>query len=364
MVSYFTGDWDFLPRFETVLGTVHIGRSMQVDMFGVAMKDTPRISIDFDEDPTTLEGAWKKMREVRQFFAWMMGYASGWKDVKVFTCRLDGNGFRADTDGHLEVFGPNEWKELPEVEKRCGTLIDASSNPDHFGKVMRNWLERNGARRRKEANTQFFGCIPGASYCVMEDGIVSAANTFDLLPDEDKPEAEPLADEILGILQQASEDIKSAMGPCARRQDVLNVLGRIRANKRLRDIVEHRAAVVLNHYGGDKLKDLDKLIRLAVQCRNYYTHGGDDPNIGDVDFADFGVVLFLTRTLEFIYGASELLLCGWDAATSLAAEWHPIGGYVKDYDRTCSLVPGVNSHSPLLVPVHKVGSRGRGGKGT
>ena len=58
MVSYFTGDWDFLPRFETVLGTVHVGRSMQVDLFGQSMEDTPRITVDFDDKPTTLEGAW------------------------------------------------------------------------------------------------------------------------------------------------------------------------------------------------------------------------------------------------------------------------------------------------------------------
>ena len=29
------------------------------------MEDTPRISIDFDDDPTTLEGAWEKMRDAR-----------------------------------------------------------------------------------------------------------------------------------------------------------------------------------------------------------------------------------------------------------------------------------------------------------
>ena len=101
MVSYFTGDRDFVRRFETVLGTVHVGRSIHVDLFGQRIEDTPRISIEFDDDPTTLEDAWVKMRKVRQFFAWMMGYAPGWKDVKVFTCKLDENGFRADTHGHL-----------------------------------------------------------------------------------------------------------------------------------------------------------------------------------------------------------------------------------------------------------------------
>ena len=342
MMTYFTGDWNFLPEFETVLGTVHVGRSMHVDLFGQRMEDTPRISIDFDDDPTTLVGAWEKMRKVRQFFAWIMGYAPGWKDVKVFTCKLDENGFRADMDGHLEAFGPNEWEELPESANKSGTLIDASSNPDQFVEVMANWLERNDDRRRKEANDRFFGCFSGTSNRVLEDGIVSAANTFDLLPDEDKPETEPLAEEVLSILRRASREIKSAMADGPRRNDVLFELRRIRVNTRLRDIVEHRAAVVLEHYREDRLNGFKELIRLAVKCRDYYTHGGDSSKKGEVDFANYDVVIFLTRTLEFIYGASELLLCGWDPATSLRDEWHPIGGYVKDYDRSRSRVPSVN----------------------
>ena len=235
--------------------------------------------------------------------------------------------------GHLDVFGPNEWEEVPENARRCGTLIDASGNPEQFVAVMGKWLERNDDPKRKRANARFFGCLRGMSGRVMEDGIVSAANTFDLLPDEDKPPAKPLAEDVLMILEDAIGKVKDTMDPGARREDVLNSLGRIRANKPLRDIVEHRAAVVLDYFGRDKLDNLQDVIRLAVQCRNHYTHGGDEKNAVAVDFGDIDVVYFLTETLEFIYAASELLECGWDAATSIADEWHPIGGYVRSYDR-------------------------------
>ena len=257
----------------------------------------------------------------------------------VFTSELNEDGFRVDRDGHLEVFGPNEWKEVPENARRCGTLIDASGNPEQFVEVMGKWLERNDDPKRKRANARFFGCFGGMSGRVMEDGIVSAANTFDLLPDEDKPEAKPLVDDVRVILEDAISKVKVAMDPGARREDVLNSLGRIRANKPLRDIVEHRAAVVLDHFGRDKLENLEGIIRLAVQCRNFYTHGGDEKNPVAVDFGDIDVVYFLTETLEFIYGASELLECRWDAATSLADELHPIGGYVKSYDHYRSALP-------------------------
>lgn len=95
----------------------------------------------------------------------------------------------------------------------------------------------------------------------------------------------------------------------------------------LRDIGEHRATVVLDHFGEDKLAHLVEDIRLAVQCRNYYTHGPGDAKTDDaIDFSNYDVVGFLTETLEFIYGMSELLLCGWDSDTSVADAWHPLWG--------------------------------------
>lgn len=341
MVSYFTGNWDFLPRFETVLGTVHVKRSIQADLFGRGMRDAPRITVDFDDDPTTLQGAWDKMREVRQFFAWMMGYVPGWKNVVVFTSQLDENDSRRSTDGSLEVFGPNEWRDVPEGARQCGTLIDASRHPHHFMDVLQKWLERNGNSKRKSANARFSGCLPGATGRVIEDGIVSAANTFDLLPDEDKPDVEPLPDDVVDFLRDASKKAKSCMPPGAQRDDVLSALGFIRRNKRLRNIVEHRAAIVLEHFDRDRLKQLKKVIGLAVKCRNYYTHGPGDQEFGDVDYADLEVVVFLTKTLEFIYGTSELLICGWNPARSVRDEWHPIGGYIEYYDATRSTVLGV-----------------------
>ena len=341
MVSYFTGDWDFLPRSETVLGMVHVGRMMQVDFFGRRMEDTPRITVDFDDDPTTLGGAWEKMREIRQFFAWMMGYVPAWKDVVVFTSRLNEDGFLADPDAGLEVFGPNEWTEVPKGARECGTLIDASRHPDHFMEVMQKWLKRNSDGRRKSANTRFSGCLPGIASRVIEDRILSAANTFDLLPSEDKPEFDPLPAKIEEVLKDASRKIKNCKDAGPQREDILNALGRIRKNKRLRSIVEYRAEVVLDYFGRDRLKNLENLIRLSVTCRNYYTHGPDDLSSDDIDYADLGIVLFLTETLEFIYGVSELLICGWDPARSLRAEFHPLGGYVSSYDTRCSIALGM-----------------------
>ena len=351
MVSYFTGHWDFLPRFETVLGTVHVGRSILIEQFGPSMKDTPRIAVDFGDDPTTLEGAWEKMREIRQFFAWMMGYAPAWKDVLVSTSRLDDNGTRSDADGDLEVFAPNEWSEVPKAARHYGTLIDASRHPKHFKKVMTKWLERNGNASRKRANARFFGCIAGTTKRVMEDGIVSAANTFDLLPSEDKPQAQPLPDDVQAVLNDAKAQVRRLIPSGTQREEVLNDLGRILRNKNawLRKIVEHRAEIVLEGFGSDKLEQLEAVIPLAIGCRNHYTHGPADRSSGDVDYANFEVVRFLTETLEFIYGASELLRCGWNPSKSATDAWHALGGYANAYDTKRSRVLGLQSQGSATV---------------
>ena len=112
--------------------------------------------------------------------------------------------------------------------------------------------------------------------------------------------------------------------------------------------MEHRAEIVLSHFGADKLERLIDVIQQAVRCRNY-THGHGVPDPGDVDYADFKVVLFLTDTLQFIYGDSELLLCGWEPAKSARDELHPLKGYVESYDARSSMVLGPHQqsrHSP------------------
>ena len=341
MVSYFTGGYELLPRTPTVLGTISASRIVNADRFGTSERP-PYITIDFDDEPTTVKGAWRKMREVRQFFAWIMGYAPAWSDVVVFTSTCNDDGHRVGDDGRpdegLEALGPNEWKETPSSERLFGTLIDASKHAEHFMAVMGKWFERNRDGRRRSANNRYFGSLEGMASRVLQDGIVSAANTFDLLPPTDKPPPAPLSEPLSAILKEARQRVRKEQPSSAQRDEVLSGLGRINAGAPLRSVVQHRAQVVLEHFGHDQLQGLGEVIRQAVFCRNHYTHGPYEGSERRLDFSDVDVVFFLTDTLEFIYAASELLLCGWNQARSLSYDWHPLGGYVKGYDRRRSLV--------------------------
>ena len=61
---------------------------------------------------------------------------------------------------------------------------------------------------------------------------------------------------------------------------------------------------------------------MAVSCRNYFTHNSTPPD--GVDFTNSYTVGLLAQTLQFIYGASELVKCGWDMNAWTADRFRPI----------------------------------------
>ena len=161
----------------------------------------------------------------------------------------------------------------------------------------------------------------------LEDNIVSAANTFDHIPSSDKPPTPQISEEIKTILNHTKKAIKEL--DTEEREIVLNQLGRIGSYVTLRPIVEARASVILNSTQKATFLNLNKVIRNAVRCRHYYTHGSKDTT----KLAHPSVVLFLTDTLQFIYGVSELLDCGWniDDWIERAHMSHPFSIYIKSY---------------------------------
>ena len=69
----------------------------------------------------------------------------------------------------------------------------------------------------------------------------------------------------------------------------------------------------------------------AVNCRNFYVHGGD----ASLDYnANFDRVTFFTQTLEFVFAASDLVEAGWDIkawSTTGTTMSHPFTRYRINY---------------------------------
>ena len=108
----------------------------------------------------------------------------------------------------------------------------------------------------------------------------------------------------------------------------ISALGRI-GKASLKQKVRHRAQLVTNSLP-QKLPEIATILDTAVDCRNHRVHGS--PMKLPSQSLD-SIMYLLTDTLEFIFGASDLVESGWeikewDSRTSTS---HPFGRYLKTY---------------------------------
>jgi len=327
IVKYYTGKSELFSDTPTVLGI--IGATRRASWWDNVTPNNPFLTIGFKDDPVTLEEAFDKMRTVQQFFTWMTGFAPRWPGLTVYISADDSHG--------TFVYCPVEWDETQDDHNHArhrNMLIDPSRDPDKFLEVLVEWLRRNDCPKRSVANTAFFESMPGMFTRLTQQILRQAADALDMLPSEDKPELPPIPEPIRDILSAAHARIKDLgeheSNPVYSR--VLNDLGRLNSYVNLRNTVEHRAGIILAHLEDDRMPRLKELGHMAVLCRNYFTHNNQKKVPSHVDFTNYHTVNLLAKTLQFIYGASELVKCGWDMNAWLPtsfAQFHTFGFYVK-----------------------------------
>lgn len=304
-VFYFTGKYEVLPIAHTVLGSISALRNLHVTMSGgTNASDAPYMNIDFDDEPATLADAVTKMNTIRQFFAWIVGYAPRWKDVLVFKGkkrpqehhRVNDNG---NPDPGFHVFTSYFGGTTSQRATSSGghTLISPFRQADHFMEVMKSWLARNGDRAH--ANRTFFASTRGMFTTVLEDRMCAAANLFDQVPVADRPSRKA----------------------------------------RMLDVARHRYQKVIRPHLN--LPYMEDVIESAVNCRHHITHGRAKGETHGVDYSNWEAVEFLTEALRFVYGVSELLACGWDMThwqQLLFKQQHPFGRFIESYDEALAAV--------------------------
>ena len=298
-VFYCNGKYQVLSTVETVLGSVSAQRIFHVTMSGgTNASDVRYMNVEFGDEPVTLEHAVQKMNTIRQFFAWIVGYAPKWKNVLVF---------KGEKDAGFDVFTSNFGGTTSELGTLAGvhtgqTLISPSWQPDHFMKVMTNWLARNSDRARP--NRMFFASMRGMFTTVMDDTMCAAANMFDQLPATDRP-------------------------------------GRS-MNAKMLDVARHRYQKVIRpRLRPDfELPRMEQVVESAINCRHHITHGFTKGKTHGVNYSDPEVVVFLSDALRFVYGVSELLDCEWDMERWLPLLFkrnHPFGRFIESYDERLPL---------------------------
>ncbi|WP_198161870.1 HEPN domain-containing protein [Sphingomonas sp. TDK1] len=190
-------------------------------------------------------------------------------------------------------------------------LIDAVMDSEEFSRVLTGWIDleinRNLPRERA------LGCY-GEQNLFRPDRLVTAANVFDLLSQDALPK-EP---QLEGCLIKAKEVAKTAfkaLPPSDERDSILGALGRI-GKPTLRQKISHRAQLVIDAMGVN-LKEIDVVIDESVKCRNYFVHGSNCK----IDYdKNWHLMAFLSRALEFIFLAAEMVDSGWKIS-----EWYEKG---------------------------------------
>lgn len=306
VIGVFDGAESDLAISETVLGNIEINaRSVTIPSGDPLIKNGPFIKLKFTE-PVSLSDAYRRLSTIRNFVGLILGSSpritefnvESWVDSKI--------------PSSFDVLTPRDRLDLIRARKISifMSLLDHIARKEEFIYVTKTWLNRNEDGHRNDGNTRFFQHFGKTIYNV--DRLIGAVNMFDLLPPDEK---------------------RFSNGKM------------IRSSAKL---IMKKAEPILESVGENNLQNLDSVIQFAVDCRNHYVHG----KAAKVNYRAGRTITFLTESMEFIYGVSELLECGWDIRSWLDNDrggGHPFGHYLRNYDNSLLELKkqGFDLHAPV-----------------
>ena len=316
-VDYWTGRSEVLSA-ETTIGKIVVGHRVTI---GRSIKNKVVVHVDLSS-PATVWDLPKILGQILRFFGILMGRPVNLLELELH--QEDDSGQSHSSAVYLNMMRnrPKSWAyRKPEFHD---VLIDAASETAKFSDLMSAWLDRD--KTWNIARSRFMdGWRKQRDYD--SDRLVSAANMFDLLPEEAVPTASALSPELSSVITEA-QGLLQAISSSEKRDGILGYLGQI-TGPSLKQKIRHRATFVTSMIGED-LPQLDMVINAAVDLRNLYVHG-DKPDSKRAKLVNSGV--FLTNTLEFIFAASDLVESGWDLASwrQQGFSHHPFSNYLRGY---------------------------------
>jgi hypothetical protein len=342
-ILYFTGKREIFTT-DTVFGTISAAHNPGHSLGGprgVRLKNTIVVTIT-PKDGIVFEEAIARTSTVLAYFGLLIGRPQNLRKMYLATAPDSG------TQRPLRVYWSMPPKRRPSHEPRnphpADVLLDGARQPKVFSRVLTSWLERQQMWR--DARQRFFDSFAQQrNYPI--DRLTGSANMFDILPHTAVPEAVELTEQLKSARLRARK-IFYDLPNSVERESVLNELGRMGKSK-LKQKVAHRARSIVAALG-QPFADLITITNEAVNCRNYFVHGGK----ARFDYtANWGAVAFLTDTLEFVFAASDLIDAGWDikAWSKIPSSMsHPFGayrvGYAQNVQKLKALLPKKAAKSP------------------
>ena len=329
ILQYFSGLWEIM-RCDAEIGSVRMtnrtSHKVGSNSKGIGIHNEIAIGLQFAA-PRTVDAALSALRNVHGFFELCLGRRQRylWIEAEL-------------VDEHQEI-GDGRNPPLEVYWSYCNERVSGETQPTHywdnllclgaqstdFTKVLSGWLD--SAPMVADARARFGSAFHSGTYSV--DRIVSAANMFDLLPDNYIPRKKELDETTRASVDESRARFKELPESFAR-QSLLSALGRV-GSASLADKICHRADIVIEA-DADTFQELHLPCRQAVICRNHYVHGSK----GAFDYREkFNEFVFLLNTLEFVFAASELIELGWDYDSwrgKHLGSSHKFGFYVANFE--------------------------------
>ncbi|MEN4904681.1 HEPN domain-containing protein [Luteimonas sp. TWI1437] len=290
-VAYFTGNM-IVIELETALGQVCIRNHPRISMGGAeGASITNKVRLHLKPKfPIAFEAAVDHIATLARLLSVLAGRPQAVKGLRLFL-----SGKREPIDRGLKVYWSHSPKRgKPRYTRSAPHIADVPLDPirrkEEFVVSVQRWL--NLDEKRHQARLRHEGCTKkGGRYSY--DRIVAAANMFDLLPKESYPAS----------------------------------------TEHLREKILARADVIHEALREGSLPNLSDAVHAAVSCRNHLVHGPKKS-------FDYGPIephlSFLTDCLEFIFEASDLIDCGWDAHSWHARHkgaGHRLASFIWSYDQ-------------------------------
>jgi hypothetical protein len=322
-IIYFTGKREVFTA-STALGTISAFHAPVVNVRspgGGTLRSRIMVSIAFEE-PVDFLTAMFRVARIAEYLGMLVGRTQNLIDIRV----------RIASNDEMPVMLKVHWSMPPKRDSSAGSqepssidiLLDAIRHPQEFGRVLERWIERQADWH--DARCRFFNSFSRQRYDI--DRLIGSANMFDILPDSAVPPDVPIGDDLKSA-QSASRDLFRALPQSPERDRFLSALGWI-GKSNLKHKVRHRAQRLVAA-ASEWFPDLFMVTNEAVNCRNHYVHGGPPRFDYNVNFA---AVMFFIDTLEFVFGASDLIDAGWDIRSWIlqgTAMSHRFGRYSASY---------------------------------
>jgi hypothetical protein len=330
-IFYFTGREEIFLT-DTDIGQISVSNRPSYSSpgsSGFALKNTIFVTISFQQ-AVVFEDAISRLGKLMRYLGLLVGRPQNLQSVYL---HLESDTGRPSI---LDVYWSNGPKREEKNDRRgpnhWDILIDAIQSPALFSSVLQNWFKRD--ETWNDARGRFFANLYNQRF-YDQSRLIGAANMFDLLPSSSIPQEISLPPE-LQKAKKVCRDIFIRLPDSIERSSVLNELGRLGKSK-LKHKIRYRAQIILSRTGEGRFPELLSVINDAVDCRNHYVHGSEAKINYSASF--FETAGFFTDTLEFVFGVSDLIECGWDfpgwisKGSSLS---HPFSAYVFNYKESLS----------------------------